>query len=144
MVQLFTMKKIETYWVCLQPRCDSIRIVKDERAFPMLPLEICKDETKFRLVLLNGNFEPIRVSLKNKPYNLSLISFTSQVGNHGSIFAENQKQKFYFTSTNGIKYRWVGELRTEQAQRLANEFATNLSRVGLDESEWLRLWATKG
>jgi len=42
-----------------------------------------------------------------------------------------------------IPYEWLGELRTEHSLRLSNHFAALLSRVGLDESEWLRLWAPK-
>jgi hypothetical protein len=30
----------------------------------------------------------------------------------------------------------------EHAQRIVNEYAAKLSRVGLDESEWLRRWAS--
>ncbi len=134
--------KDKTYWVCLQPRCDSIRIGDDKRAFPMLPLEVT--DKKFRLILLNEDLTHIKVLLKDKPYNLNLITFACQPGNHGAIIAKSQKKTFYFTSTARVRYRWVGELKTEQAQRLANEFAANLSRVGLDESEWLRLNATKG
>ena len=131
------------YWVCMQPRCDSVRI-ESERAFPVLPLEISGADQKFRLVLMDENTSHIRVSLADKPYGLNLIKFMSRAEDHGTIIAKSEKGNYYFTSTNRVKYRWVGELRTEQAQRLANEFAANLSRVGLDESEWLRLWATKG
>jgi hypothetical protein len=47
----------------------------------------------------------------------------------------------YFTAKNGTHYKWIGDLRFEQAQRIANKYAAELSRVGLNESEWLRRWA---
>lgn len=37
------------------------------------------------------------------------------------------------------RYKWIAELKSDHAQRAAEQFASNLSRVGLTESEWLRL-----
>ena len=39
------------------------------------------------------------------------------------------------------KYEWIAELKTEHAQRAAEEFGREFSRVGLTESEWLRIKA---
>jgi hypothetical protein len=36
-------------------------------------------------------------------------------------------------------YKWVGELKPMWAQRLVQNFAANLARVGFDENEWHRL-----
>ena len=46
-----------------------------------------------------------------------------------------------FVRRPGINREWIAELKTEHAQRAAEEFGRNLSRVGLTESEWLRLKA---
>jgi ABC-type uncharacterized transport system auxiliary subunit len=40
-------------------------------------------------------------------------------------------------------YKWVGELKPMQAQRLVQNFAFNMARVGLDENEWHRLQTPK-
>jgi hypothetical protein len=133
----------KSYWVCIQPRCDSVRI-PPERAFPVLPIIIATTGEKFRLIINDENGSLIRVAIQDKPYNLNQIIFFSKPEDHGTITSKIIGDHFYFKNKKGRKYRWVGELRPEQAQRLANEFATNLSRVGLDESEWLRLWSTKG
>jgi hypothetical protein len=39
------------------------------------------------------------------------------------------------------KFIWILDLKEAHAQRIANLYAARLSRVGLDESEWLRRWA---
>jgi hypothetical protein len=39
------------------------------------------------------------------------------------------------------QYEWLGEMKPMQAQRMVQNFASNLSRVGLDEFEWQRLHA---
>ena len=51
---------------------------------------------------------------------------------------------FEFTDTCDRRYRWRGELKAEYAQRIAQALATELSRVAVDESEWLRRMAGKG
>ena len=50
---------------------------------------------------------------------------------------------FEFTDTSDNRYRWRGELKAEYAQRIAQTFGTTLSRVAIDESEWLRRSARK-
>lgn len=35
-------------------------------------------------------------------------------------------------------FQWVFDLKDADAQKVANHFAAQLARVGLDESEWLR------
>ena len=49
-----------------------------------------------------------------------------------------------FTDTCDKRYTWQGELKAEYAQRIAQTFSTTLSRVAVDESEWLRRMAEKG
>ena len=41
-------------------------------------------------------------------------------------------------TTDGLTFEWVAELKNEYAQRIANDFAGSLSRVGVNESEWVR------
>jgi hypothetical protein len=36
------------------------------------------------------------------------------------------------------RFEWIGELRESTALRIAKRVADRLSRIGLDESEWLR------
>ena len=42
---------------------------------------------------------------------------------------------------NKETYEWVVDLKEMQAQRILNSYCAQLSRVGLNESEWLRLIA---
>ncbi len=86
----------------------------------------------------------IRLKINDKPYDLNLITFAPRPDDNEMIIAMRENTAHYFTDINDARYKWVAELRLEHAQRIANKFAFNLSRIGLDESEWLRLWATKG
>ena len=55
--------------------------------------------------------------------------------------AKDSEGRFIFLDEAKNKYEWIAELKTEHAQRAAEEFGRTLSRVGLTESEWLRLKA---
>lgn len=131
-----------SYWVCLQPRCDCVRI-RTSRAFPFIPLQVQSNRQKFDIVVFEGEHY-LRLALSYKPHKLNLITFVSKPEDNGCIVSEKVDTAYYFFDTNKEKYKWLGELKSEHAQRIANQFAANLSRVGLDESEWLRLWATRG
>ena len=43
-----------------------------------------------------------------------------------------------FTTSDSKRFQLVAELKHAHYQRLANQLATQISRVGLTESEWLR------
>ena len=45
---------------------------------------------------------------------------------------------FVFEDESENQYRWLGELKAESAQSVAQAIATRMSRVGLNKSEWLR------
>ncbi len=44
-----------------------------------------------------------------------------------------------FIDTSKNAYKWVAQLKPKHAQQAVEQFARELSRVGLTESEWLRL-----
>ena len=73
-----------------------------------------------------------------------MIDFNPASEKEEVVIAKEENGSYYFSDANDNRYKWMGELRFEHAQRISNEFAANISRVGLDESEWLRLWKTKG
>jgi len=133
-------KEPSDYWVCIQPRCDCVRITST-RVFPFLPLTSTESGKKFRFVL-QDNGQHIRMSLSEKLYQVKLLEFSSN--GKSAINAENKEGHYYFRDTNNNEYKWLGELRTDQSQRLVHQFATAVSRIGLNESEWLRLWAERG
>ena len=139
------------YWVCIQQKCDSVRIKKDQiRKFLFLPL---KPEKKGS----SNNFhftDPFgqRLRLINKPYEIRTIKFQC-TNDNGVITAELEDDKYIFRQfyRQGHKnyqpetdqdFEWVFDLKDLHAQRISNNIARELSRVGLDESEWLRRWAT--
>lgn len=128
------------YWVCIQPICDCVRL-EELRLFPLLELKVITDQSKkFELVLPDSK-SFVHVNVVYRPYKSRMEGFEPSSDGSMMIRGELRTNEFYFTAENGTKYKWIGELRFEQAQRIVNKYAAELSRVGLDESEWLRRWA---
>ena len=72
----------------------------------------------------------------------SYLCFTSVFSPDGTaqeIVAKPDDQGApFFESIDGKRFYWVDQLRTSHAQRAVERFASDLSRVGLTEAEWLR------
>ena len=70
-----------------------------------------------------------------------MIEFDPQIGT-GTVRAikdASSPSALIFEATSGKKYAWVAELKFEQAQRIVNDYASIVARVGLDDYEWLHL-----
>lgn len=132
------------YLVCVQQSCDSVRILSGEsRRFMFLPLNMQENKKKFDLVFCDsGEYKYMQIGYANN-YNLRTIKFSTE---HGSVFAVREGVDFIFEpdySSDDFdppqeKFRWICDLKDMHAQRILNTFASNMSRIGLDESEWLR------
>jgi hypothetical protein len=134
------------YLLCIQPRCDSVRLGGEERKYPFLPYERLESgEAEFDLILRERD-EYIRLRLLSKPFHFKTEIFKPSTDNPDAVRASGQDGGFIFESESSDskrRFRWVAELKREQAQREILGFTSNMSRVGLDEFEWLRLSAPK-
>lgn len=131
----------DKYWLCIQPRCDCGRI-EDKRNFLFLSLEKVDDKKKFNLIVLDGNNKSVRLKIDYTTYKSQQFEFSPD-GSNQVILSKKIKENFIFETTNGMQFKWISELKNDHAQRISNDFAAKLSRVGLNESEWLRRWANK-
>ena len=125
-----------SYFLCMRPRCDSVRL-QEKTAFLLLPLLIEPKPNSVQLVLHTGGDTYRRVSVCMETSQWSLVNFVPDE-DRGSVVAEKKGSCFYFTGEEEDEFRWLGELKAEFAQRVAQEFAAGLSRVPINNSEWLR------
>jgi len=120
------------YMLSVQQPCDSLRLDKDE-ARSYIFLELKEDpgnkETKI-IIKESGEYRKFAPMLNSH----FLKTFMFKETNDGVVQAVNQK----FTSIAGVEFEWLCDLKSNHAQRIINEFSSYLSRVGLDEPEWLR------
>jgi hypothetical protein len=128
------------YLLCAQPKCDSVRLT-GERQFPFLPLRAA--DAGYDHVLMHGA-EIITLQLADEPYQIEMIGFQPWTANDREVLAKaNGDHLFFKSGARENNFQWIAELRPEHGQRIANALAGKISRVGLNESEWLRLNAKK-
>ncbi len=127
----------KSYWLCLQPRCDSVRVTRP-RDFPLLRLS--QSNNRFSVVVRVGtNF--VRLRIDPRPFKLQTVSFKPDRSKGLVLATTDPEGRHWFQSRDQARrYQWIGELKFEHAQRAVQAFASQNSRVGLTESEWQRRW----
>ncbi|MEU1517211.1 response regulator receiver domain [Streptomyces sp. NPDC005811] len=126
------------FLLCLQPLCDSERLEMDmPRGFPMIPLSEVELGKEFHFLALDHRKSRRVLASKAKPYDMIMVPFR-RTGDERVVRAIGKQGIPCFTSDAGEEFLWVGELRPEHALRVSHEMGRLISRVGLDESEWLR------
>ena len=126
------------YLLCLQPVCDSVRMGGKSQAFIFCVLKEPEDGKRFTHCVMDGGGNVIK--LEYKP-NVSDIFVSKFAGTDAVCTDKGDTDRFIFKDEDGNDYEWIAELKTEHAQRAAEQFGRELSRVGLTESEWLRIKA---
>jgi hypothetical protein len=124
-----------SYWLCVQPVCDAVRISND-RKFPLVPLRAVKEQEGFDLVLIE-NSKIVRLKASTHPYHQDAPSFKPDASRMVRPTVK-EDGTMLFTTTDGAEYRWVGELKPDYAQRLLQQIGAQQSRIGVVESEWMR------
>ncbi|MYK29268.1 MAG: hypothetical protein F4048_11475 [Gammaproteobacteria bacterium] len=129
----------EQFLLCLRPRCDCVRLTA-ETTFLFLPLSEPQKRSQQIVVRLGNEFK--RLAIGQNPEGWVLRQFCPS-GRAGSVTATQSDVggSFLFTDTCGLQYTWQGELKAEYAQRIVQAFSESMSRVAVDESEWLRRMA---
>jgi hypothetical protein len=122
------------YYICIQQRCDSVRIKKnEERKFLFLPLMESTDNY-FHIVTSTGT----KLKLDKKSYSVKTIKFKCE-NDDGEIKGVVQNGKFIFKEIYNEEFEWILDLKDLHSQRIVTNYVSLLSRIGLDESEWLRM-----
>lgn len=130
-----------SYVVCVQPMCDSVRI-EDARNFPMLPLKIVQDggnnSNHLPVITIARQAESadyVRLRLDPAPHLLEMERFAASSGQVVQAMADGGS--FWFSPCSGQPWRWVGDLKPLQAQRMVERLSSTFSRVGLEEAQTL-------
>ena len=130
----------DTVLLCAMPRCDSVRLSVPS-SFLFVPLSGPPRSKTPQLVVpsINGGHE--RMTMEMNPARWLTLNFVPNrkagcvLANAG---AEDASTIFVFEDASQNQYQWLGELKAEFAQSVAQSIATRMSRVGLNKSEWLR------
>lgn len=137
------------YLLCLQPLCDTVRL-DDATPFPFIPLEVRQEgDGPFNIVTFTpevGGKSSRRCYLSTsgkKIRDLKSFRFTPNEARLVGAVWEAAGGGWTFRDIEGNSFWWLGDLRTDHGHRMAGTFGSMLGRIGLDESEWLRLMASE-
>ena len=120
-----------SYFLCLQPLCDSVRL-SGPTDFIFVKLSLNEDDVNF---IIRDRTDLISLNSNNMPHKvLKLIEFESEI-EFGDIRTSDKKM---FTAKNGIQYTWITELKDSYAQTVSHTLFSSGTRVGMDKFEWLR------
>ncbi len=142
-------QKDDKYLLCVQPVCDGVqRKDKDNnRNFVFIELQYADSQTgrTSHIVVKDGD-EFVELLYRPKSYFCRVATFvfdstTKRVQSQPS--EDGKDSNPVFIDISGCEYHWVDQLKTAHAQRAVEDLASDLSRVGLTESEWLRRLARK-
>ena len=127
----------ESTLLCVTPRCDSVRL-KRPSSFLFLPLSDPKSDTP-QLVVPTHDTEHRRMTVSMNPSLWRIEDFLPNPEQERVLAVGGEPdQPFMFKDVSGGEYQWVGELKAESAQSIAQSIAERMSRVPLNKSEWLR------
>jgi len=124
----------KTYFLCVQPLCDSVRLPKDGRDFVFLRM---KKHDSPDVVVKERSGDIRNLKIDYSPYQSVHYRLKPKLS-VGVVVAKQKDDFWFFQNTSRKKLYWVADLKMAHAQRIANQYATQISRVGLTESEWLR------
>jgi hypothetical protein len=128
------------YFVCVQPSCHCVRLGGQERAFLFAPATTDGKSDLAQFVRVGDTFHELKISLKS--YKLERITFAPSQP-EDIVRAYPEGTGYSFSSSDGLKYRWVGQLKDMYAQRVANRLGHSITEVALNEYEWARTSETE-
>lgn len=125
----------ENYYLCIQQKCDSVRIEKDEeRKFLFIPL--IKSDLKFDILTNDG----VKLKKVKDSFSIRTIKFicNDETGMIKAIKNKNSDTYIFKQKYEEEQFEWILDLKDLHSQRIIIDYTSQLSRVGLDESEWHR------
>lgn len=129
------------YWICIQPKCDSVRLAEDENMY---------QGRSFMFLSLAERFTNGDIVLDSKlgfkiEYNIiKAKQFMFKPTKKGMVVVKgNTPNDWFFLDSFGRRFEYIAELKNDFAQGVVNTFASQVSRVATNHSEWLRLNASK-
>lgn len=129
----------ETYYICIQQRCDSVRLSNSEsRRFLFISITKVKDDSKFNFLTPDGE----KSLIDKGTYSLRTVKFRGIEGSVRTKCCNETGKKFFepahLSEEIPEKFEFIVELKELYAQRILEEYSASLSRVGIDEPEWVR------
>ncbi|WP_419946195.1 response regulator receiver domain [Candidatus Poriferisodalis sp.] len=125
-------------WLCVQPPCDSVRLTTS-RDFPLIPVQLGHESPDAMVSPSDG--VPTGLSFVTQLHQLKQVRFSPN--DAGAVVARGSAPNWYFTDVDDVRYDVMARLRPNLAARVAQTLGSAATRIGTDQSEWLRRGAPK-
>ena len=132
----------DKYFLCLQPVCDSERLKADTK-FLFARLRESETSDQVAHVVEKNDGEIVELYYHAKSFECYVATFSPDKKAKTVLAKKSNGAVSEFVDTDKKRYSWIDQLKVPQAQRAIERLASDLSRVGLTESEWLRLLEKK-
>lgn len=126
-----------TTLLCVTPRCDSIRLTEEKSSFLFLPLSEPRGST-MQIVVPASADEHRRMTVSESPAEWLMEDFKPDPTEQCVLAGRDGPEGAFTFQGCGGEYLWIGELKPEFAQSIAQTIAKRMSRLPLNKSEWLR------
>ncbi|HHQ2806201.1 response regulator receiver domain [Pseudomonas aeruginosa] len=126
------------YLICLTPACDTLRL-KEKTPFVFLKIHI--DSEKYGIVLKDSEGQEVFLRVDQKGPVIRTFFFTPDTSLQ-RVFAycvQEGSEKYEFQCLEGKKFSWLGEVRYTRAASEMAGLLRNWMRIGISDSEYLRL-----
>ncbi|WP_420632720.1 response regulator receiver domain [Candidatus Palauibacter sp.] len=129
--------------LCVTPACDSVRLTGPS-SFLFLPL-IDPESKTLQLVVPSAGSGYERMTICMDPARWWAADFIPDTIPGPVVTSPGEDETVpVFVDVEERRYHWVGELKAESAQSVAQAIAERMSRIALNKSEWLRRWERVG
>lgn len=135
LVQAIPLNGDPVLLLCMQPRCDSVRLNK-VFAFPFQTINVSGSD--FNIALRDFSEADREAWVNLKPRDSQMLRFSPDQTTQ-TVRAERENDILTFTDVSGGKYAWLGDLKEMKAQKWAGDLGGRVQGVGLDDFEWLRI-----
>lgn len=142
---IIQQKGTDKFFICLQPRCDSVRLTIDQNyKYPFLAIGEGKKKGVIIVRGLDATSTIVDKELTYEPLPRHQVIFEFKCYDKKGIIAYKTENHFVFTELTKQEgqvpkeYYWIADIKDFIAQRIADDLSTRIGSVGLDEYEWLR------
>lgn len=135
---------VSSYFMCLTPACDTLRLKDEDKRFVFMGNVI--EGNKANLVIADEGGETTKLYFPHDRPNLATFTFAHDTVTRRVKAVRNDDAqgniRYVFANTGNItQFLWLGEVRYGRATSDAANVARNWMRIGINDSEFLRLSA---
>lgn len=130
-----------SYFICLTPACDTLRLGGKER---FVFVGNVADGKRVNFVVADEDKKIAKLYFPHDRPNLITLEFDPDMGTKRVLADradDGNKVRYQFTDSTGGKLLWMGEVRYARATSDVAKVVGNWMRIGVNDSEFLRLAA---